>query len=78
VGAVSLASHDGSAGALVDTNVWIDCIDARSRWHDWQGVKKPMPDFYIGAHAAMSNFSVLTRDPGPYRSYFPRLRLIAP
>jgi predicted nucleic acid-binding protein len=37
-----------------------------------------MPDFYIAAHAAVSNFSVLTRDPGPYRSYFPRLRLIAP
>ncbi len=39
---------------------------------------KPMPDFYIGAHAAVANLSVLTRDPGPYKSYFPRLLLIAP
>ena len=38
----------------------------------------PMPDFYIGAHAAVSNLSVLTRDPAPYRSYFPRLVVVAP
>ncbi len=31
----SLAAYDGSAGVLVDTNVWIDCIDARSAWHGW-------------------------------------------
>jgi hypothetical protein len=37
-----------------------------------------MPDFYIGAHAAVANFAVLTRDPAPYRRYFPRLVLIAP
>jgi predicted nucleic acid-binding protein len=40
--------------------------------------QRPMPDFYIGAHAAVSNFSVLTRDPGPYKSYSPRLKLVAP
>ena len=31
----SLASYDGSAGVLVDTNVWVDCIDEASLWHDW-------------------------------------------
>lgn len=31
----SLSSYDGSAGVLVDTNVWVDCIDKRSSWHDW-------------------------------------------
>lgn len=143
--AASLASYDGSAGTLVDTNVWVDCIDEGSPWHGWAverlqacsqrsplhvnlivftellvpgpdvaaldalldvydvqrtalpwacasltaaafalyrrrgGAKqRPMPDFYIGAHAAASNFSVLTRDPGPYKSYFPRLSLVAP
>lgn len=40
--------------------------------------QKRVPDFYIGAHAAVSNLSVLTRDPAAYRSYFPRLRLVAP
>lgn len=140
-----LATYDGSAGTLVDTNIWIDCIDESSPWHEWAveqlqrrseraplhvnliiytellipgsnvealdalldvydtvrsplpwvcaaltakafalyrhrggSKQKPLPDFYIGAHAAVSNLSVLTRDPAPYRSYFSRLELIAP
>ncbi len=141
----SLAHYDGTAGVLVDTNVWVDCIDEGSPWHDWALEKlqlcsersplhinvviysellipgpdvvaldemldvyetlrsplpwavasltaaayslyrqrggskhKPLPDFFIGAHAAVSNLSVLTRDPKPYRSYFARLEVIAP
>lgn len=31
----SLASYDGSAGFLVDTNVWVGCIDEASPWHAW-------------------------------------------
>ena len=139
---VDLASYDGSAGCLVDTNVWVDCIDAASPWHNWaldqlqacgeraplhvnliiytellvpgpdvaaldamldvfdtqrspmpwacaalaakafgryrqRGGNRlaPLPDFFIGAHAAVANLSVLTRDPKPYRSHFPRLVL---
>jgi predicted nucleic acid-binding protein len=145
VAVVSLSNYDGTAGTLVDTNVWIDCIDANSEWHDWAveqlqslseksplhvnliiytellvpgpkpealdalldvydtlrsplpwacasltaaafalyrsqgGLKqKPMPNFYIGAHAAIKNLSVLTRDPKPYKRYFPRLAVVAP
>ena len=141
----SLAKYDGSAGTLVDTDIWIDCIDATSPWHEraveqlpaqsgrrplhvnliiytellvpgpnvdaldalldvydtlrsplpWAcasltavafalyrrrgGSKsKPLPDFYIGAHAAVANLSLITRDPAPYKSYFPRLVLVAP
>ena len=143
--AASLANYDGSAGTLVDTNIWIDCIDEASPWHDWAvehlqrhsersplhvnliiytellvpgpnvdaldalldvydtlrsplpwacasltaaafalyrrrggSKQKPMPDFYIGAHAAVANLRVLTRDPAPYKSYFSRLDLVAP
>lgn len=141
----SLASYDGSAGTLVDSNIWIDCIDANSPWHEWAieqlqalsersplhvnlivytellvpgpdiealdvlldvydtlrtplpwscaslaaaafalyrsrgGSKlKPIPDFYIGAHAAVANLRVLTRDPSPYKTYFPRLVVVGP
>lgn len=145
MGLASLADYDGSAGVLVDTNVWVDCIDEASPWHEWAveslqvssercplhvnliiysellipgpdvhmldtmldiyetlrtplpwasaplaaaayatyrrsggSKQKPLPDFYIGAHAAVSNLSVLTRDPRPYKSYFARLEVIAP
>lgn len=141
----SLASYDGSSGTLVDTNVWIDCIDERSPWNAWtldqlQALseqaplhinlivytellvpgpdidaldalldvyevlrsplpwtsaalvasafatyrrnggtrRKPIADFYIGAHAAVANLSVLTRDPAPYRRHFGRLVVHAP
>lgn len=143
--AKALSSYDGSAGVLVDTNVWIDCIDDESVWHGWaidqlqecsaraplhiniviytellvpktevqaldalldvyetwrsplpwscaaltasafslyrsRGGARPRPlaDFYIGAHAAVANLSVMTRDRSSYASYFPRLALIAP
>jgi predicted nucleic acid-binding protein len=38
----------------------------------------PLPDFYIGAQAAVLNMELITRDVSRYRSYFPTVSLIAP
>ena len=44
-----------------------------------KGMKKtPLPDFYIGAQAAVLNLDLLTRDVSRYQSYFPTVKLIAP
>lgn len=38
----------------------------------------PLPDFYIGAHAAIAGFRLLTRDVTRYQTYFPSVELISP
>lgn len=50
-------------------------LEYRRRQGSKQGV---LPDFYIGAHAAVSKYPILTRDVGRYRSYYQTVRLIAP
>jgi predicted nucleic acid-binding protein len=37
-----------------------------------------LSDFFIGAHAAVADYTLLTRDPVRYRSYFPTIRMIFP
>lgn len=43
------------------------------------GVKtSPLPDFYIGAHAAIRDYRLLTRDANRYRTYFSGIEVVAP
>ena len=38
----------------------------------------PLPDFHIGAHAQVEGLTLLTRDAKRYRTYFPKVKIIAP
>jgi len=40
--------------------------------------RSPLPDFYVGAHAAVRGATLLTRDAAQYREYFPQLEVISP
>ena len=52
---------------------------AYSQYRRRGGVKtSPLSDFFIGAHAAVMQMQILTRDPKRYASYFPTVELISP
>ena len=61
---------------------WEAAFSAARAFHLYRrtkGLKRsPLPDFYIGAHAEFRGYSLLTRDPARYRTYFPTLKIIAP
>ena len=40
--------------------------------------QSPLPDFFIGAHAAVAGYELFTRDAARYRTYFPTVSLVAP
>ena len=41
-------------------------------------LRSPMPDFYIGAHAAVERLAVVTRDPRRFTRYFPSVTVLSP
>ncbi len=52
---------------------------AFAEYRDRGGSRRtPLPDFFIGAHAEAEGFRLLTRDATRYRTYFPKVQVIAP
>lgn len=61
---------------------WSAAFLAGKCFRDYRGRggtrRSPLPDFYIGAHAAVTGRLLLTRDGGRFRTALPKLRLITP
>ena len=74
--------------AITDCGVWMLQIPKEAlflaakvfvEYRRRKGIKlSPLPDFFVGAHAAVENLALLTRDVSRYKSYFPTVKLISP
>ena len=71
--------HDvPAAAASTCGKAYRSYVSARRNSGGGLSPKMPLPDFFIGAHAAVAGYLLMTRDAARYRSYFPKLSLIAP
>ncbi|MFN0146134.1 MAG: type II toxin-antitoxin system VapC family toxin [Dehalococcoidia bacterium] len=71
-----------NAGILTDDLPWDAAFLAGQAFRAYRrrgGVRTTtLPDFFIGAHALLRGYTLITRDPRRYRTYFPNLKLVAP
>jgi predicted nucleic acid-binding protein len=85
---IGLADEAAVENALVELDVAFHCTPvpalfvagkAYLRYRRAGGIRTGvLPDFFIGAHAQVTGLPILTRDPRPYRTYFPEVEVIAP
>jgi predicted nucleic acid-binding protein len=78
----SLEVFFNGIGCALESLPWEAAFVAGHAHRDYRkrgGLKaRVLPDFLIGAHAAVKSYRILTRDPSRYRTYFPNVEIIAP
>jgi predicted nucleic acid-binding protein len=67
-----------AAASLICGRAYTKYRLARRRSGGGEAPRVPLPDFFIGAHAQLMGWSLVTRDTERYRRYFPNVQLIAP
>jgi predicted nucleic acid-binding protein len=69
-------------GVALEQLPWEAAFEAGKAHIDYRKAGGPrsrtLPDFLVGAHAMVKGYTLLTRDAARYRSYFPKLDIIAP
>jgi predicted nucleic acid-binding protein len=78
-----LLDHELPADVFIRENIpWSAAFLAGKAFTDYRrrggNRRSPLPDFFIGSHAAVAGLRLLTRDASRYRTYFPTVDLIAP
>jgi predicted nucleic acid-binding protein len=78
-----LLDHEMPADVFIRANIpWSAAFLAGKAFVDYRrrggSRRSPLPDFFIGAHAAVEELRLLTRDASRYRTYFPTVTLVAP
>jgi predicted nucleic acid-binding protein len=53
-------------------------LDKRKAQSGKDGPKTPLADFFIGAHAELMGWELVTGDKGRFETYFPSVKLITP
>lgn len=57
---------------------YADYLENRRKQDTSPASKSPLPDFFIGAHAAFLSLPLATADTNRYQTYFPEIKLITP
>jgi len=67
-----------ASAALACGTAYRQYLRARRKESGKEGPKTPLADFFIGAHADVMGWTVITNDPGRFKTYFPKVKLETP